>query len=155
MKVMHSRQHGSAPYTSDANTLLLQPFDGTTSGSSNGAVNYTNGVFGEGVQLNSCIQVGSNTPSSAYRVGFVMPNNYQIQFKPDFGESWGNWNGGLFTPSDVTSTQYLFITNGSGFLRLQQMPCASVTLCCGRPLPSENGSGAEQRLAMCHHDRTS
>ena len=46
-------------------------------------------------------------------------DNYQIQFKPDLGGAWGNWNGGLFSPTDVTNSQYLFITNGVGFFRLQ------------------------------------
>jgi hypothetical protein len=45
--------------------------------------------------------------------------NYQIQFKPDIGGVWENWNGGLFSPTDVTNSQYLFITNAVGFFRLQ------------------------------------
>ena len=49
-------------------------------------------------------------------------DNYQIQFKPALGETWGNWNGGLFTPTGVTNSQYLFITNGVGFFRLQYVP---------------------------------
>jgi hypothetical protein len=49
-------------------------------------------------------------------------DNYQIQFTPTLGATWGNWNGGLFTPTDVTNSQYLFITNGTGFFRLQYMP---------------------------------
>ena len=49
-------------------------------------------------------------------------DNYQIQFKPDLGGAWGNWNGGLFSPTDVTNSQYLFITNGVGFFRLQYVP---------------------------------
>ena len=48
--------------------------------------------------------------------------NYQIQFKPDLGEAWRNWNGGLFSPTDVTNSQYLFITNGVGFFRLLFVP---------------------------------
>ena len=40
-----------APYTNDANTLLLEHFDGATTGSPNGAVTYQNGVFGQGVHL--------------------------------------------------------------------------------------------------------
>jgi hypothetical protein len=43
----------SAPYTNDQYTVLLQHFDGTTTGTTNGSVNYTNGVFGQGVQLNT------------------------------------------------------------------------------------------------------
>jgi hypothetical protein len=48
-------------------------------------------------------------------------DNYQIQFKPDLGGTWGNWNGGLFSPTDVTNSQYLFITNGVGFFRLEYL----------------------------------
>lgn len=42
-----------APYTNDANTLLLQHFDSTTTGSTNGSVTYSNGVFGQSVHLNA------------------------------------------------------------------------------------------------------
>jgi hypothetical protein len=49
-------------------------------------------------------------------------DNYQIQFEPTVGSPWGNWNGGLFTPTAVTNSQYLFITNGTGFFRLQYVP---------------------------------
>jgi hypothetical protein len=49
-------------------------------------------------------------------------NNYQIQFKPALSGAWGNWNGGLFAPTDVTNSQYLFITNSASFFRLQYVP---------------------------------
>ena len=49
-------------------------------------------------------------------------DNYQIQFKPDLSGAWGNWNGGLFSPIGVTNSQYLFVTNGVGFFRLQYVP---------------------------------
>jgi hypothetical protein len=49
-------------------------------------------------------------------------DNYQIQFTPALGATWENWNGGLFTPTDVTNSQCLFITNGNGFFRLQYVP---------------------------------
>jgi hypothetical protein len=49
-------------------------------------------------------------------------DTYQIQFKSDLGGAWENWNGGLFSPTDVTNSQYLFITNGVGFFRLQYVP---------------------------------
>jgi hypothetical protein len=49
-------------------------------------------------------------------------DNYQIQFTSDIGGVWGNWDGGLFTPTDVANSQYLFITNGIGFFRLQYVP---------------------------------
>jgi hypothetical protein len=49
-------------------------------------------------------------------------HNYQIQFKPDIGAAWGNWKGGLFSPTSVTNSQYPFITNAVGFFRLQYVP---------------------------------
>jgi hypothetical protein len=49
-------------------------------------------------------------------------HNYQIQFKPDLGGAWANWNGGLFSPTNVTNSQSLFITNAAGFFRLQYLP---------------------------------
>jgi hypothetical protein len=48
-------------------------------------------------------------------------DNYQIQFKSDLGGTWEDWNGGLFSPTDVTNSQHLFITNGVGFFRLQYL----------------------------------
>jgi uncharacterized repeat protein (TIGR03803 family) len=49
-------------------------------------------------------------------------DNYQIQFKPDLGEAWVNWAGGMFSPTDVTNSQFLFITNDVGFFRLLFVP---------------------------------
>jgi uncharacterized repeat protein (TIGR03803 family) len=49
-------------------------------------------------------------------------DNYQIQFIPALGIPWSNWEGGLFTPTDVTNSQYLFMTNGPGFIRVQYVP---------------------------------
>jgi hypothetical protein len=48
--------------------------------------------------------------------------NYQIQFTPTLGGPWENWNGGLFSPTAVTNSQYLFITNCTGFFQLQYVP---------------------------------
>jgi hypothetical protein len=31
-------------------------------------------------------------------------HNYQIQFKPDLGGTWTNWNGGWFSPTDYTNS---------------------------------------------------
>ncbi len=41
----------TGPYTWDENTVLLEHFDGTTSGSTYGVVSYTNGMFGQAVHL--------------------------------------------------------------------------------------------------------
>ena len=49
-------------------------------------------------------------------------DNYQIQLTPGIGGTWGNWNGGLFSPTATTNSQYLFITNRTGFFRLQYVP---------------------------------
>ena len=49
-------------------------------------------------------------------------DNYQIQFMPALGGTWENWDGGLFTPPDLTNSQYLFITNDAGFFRLEYVP---------------------------------
>jgi len=49
-------------------------------------------------------------------------DNYQIQFMPAITGTWANWNGGLFIPTDVTNSQFLFITNGVGFFRLLYEP---------------------------------
>ena len=49
-------------------------------------------------------------------------DNYQIQFMPAIGGTWANWTGGLFTPTAVTNSQFLFITNGTGFFRLLYEP---------------------------------
>jgi hypothetical protein len=49
-------------------------------------------------------------------------DNYQIQFEPALAGAWSNWDGGLFSPTGVTNSQYLFITNGAGFFRLEYVP---------------------------------
>jgi hypothetical protein len=49
-------------------------------------------------------------------------DNYQIQFKPDFANIWGNLSGGLFSPTTATNAQYIFLTNDIGFFRLQYVP---------------------------------
>jgi hypothetical protein len=47
--------------------------------------------------------------------------NYQIQFKPTVGTAWNNWNDGMFIPTAATNSQYLFITNPTGFFRLRYL----------------------------------
>jgi hypothetical protein len=49
-------------------------------------------------------------------------DNYQVQFTPDLTAAWANWNGGLFSPTATTNSQYLFITNDVGFFRLLYVP---------------------------------
>ena len=71
------------------------------------------------------------TPSTLVRVWSGMQinsadlapyDNYQIQFTPTLGTPWGNWNGGFFSPTDVTNAQFLFVTNATGFFRLEYVP---------------------------------
>ena len=78
---------------------------------------------------NSRQRFGSLAPPAAAVSPMVVPvmrvdsgslapyDNYQIQFKSNLGETWVNWNGGLFSPTDVTNSQYIFTTNGLGFFR--------------------------------------
>jgi len=49
-------------------------------------------------------------------------DNYQIQFMPALGGTWVNWSNGLFVPTAVTNSQFLFITNDTGVFQLQYMP---------------------------------
>ena len=49
-------------------------------------------------------------------------DNYQIQFRTGLSQPWANWSGGLFTPTAGTNSQFLFVTNGVGFFRLQYEP---------------------------------
>lgn len=49
-------------------------------------------------------------------------HNYQIQFEPNLRVAWVNQNGGLFMPTNVTNSQYVFITNDLGFFRLLYVP---------------------------------
>ena len=55
--------------------------------------------------------------------GYLEPQSrYRIQFKSDLGGAWADWNGGMFNTTDVTNSQYLFVTNGMGLFRLHQVP---------------------------------
>jgi hypothetical protein len=49
-------------------------------------------------------------------------DHYQVQCVPVIGGTWANWNGGLFTPTGVTNSQFLFITNNTGFFQLLYEP---------------------------------
>lgn len=51
--------------------------------------------------------------------GLAPYHDYQIQFMPDILGTWMNWSGGLFTPTDVTNSQFLFITNDAGMFRVK------------------------------------
>lgn len=48
--------------------------------------------------------------------------NYQIQFKTNLVAGWQDWVDGLFSPTNLANSQYLFITSDTGFLRLQHVP---------------------------------
>jgi hypothetical protein len=49
-------------------------------------------------------------------------DNYQVQFTSGLGATWSNWNGGIFSSTAATNSQYLFIPNRVGFFRLQYVP---------------------------------
>jgi hypothetical protein len=49
-------------------------------------------------------------------------NNYQIQFTPSLSGSWGNWNGGPFSPTGSANFQYFLVPNESSLFRLQYVP---------------------------------
>ena len=44
--------------------------------------------------------------------------NYRLQFIPATGMTWTNWPGGAFSPTGVTSSQFLPVTNSATFFRL-------------------------------------
>lgn len=48
--------------------------------------------------------------------------NYQIQFTPDVAGGWMNWDGGLFSSTGATNSQFIIITNDTGIFRLQYAP---------------------------------
>ena len=48
-------------------------------------------------------------------------DSYQLQFKPDISTTWQNWNNGLFDPTAVTNSQFILITNCTGFFRVQYL----------------------------------
>jgi len=48
-------------------------------------------------------------------------DNYQLEFTPDAAGVWSNWDGGLFTPAFPTNSQFVIITNGAGFFRLEDL----------------------------------
>jgi hypothetical protein len=49
-------------------------------------------------------------------------DNYQLQFTTDLKTAWSDYPAGLFTPTDVTNSQALLITNQSAFFRLRYVP---------------------------------
>jgi hypothetical protein len=48
-------------------------------------------------------------------------DGYQIQFMPAVGSAWQDWNGGRFVPTGFTNSQFLFITNDTGFFQLKYL----------------------------------
>jgi hypothetical protein len=49
-------------------------------------------------------------------------DNYQILYTPSLGATWINWDGGLFIPTGLTNSQYLFVTNATGYFQLEYLP---------------------------------
>jgi hypothetical protein len=89
----------------------------------NAGMGYTNQVTVQidpppAVALSPTIWPGLSLNSSS----LVPYDNYQVQFKSNLNETWGNWSGGLFSPTSTTNSQSIFITNGSGYFRLEYVP---------------------------------
>jgi hypothetical protein len=88
---------------------------------------------GTGYDASTLVEIAP-PPTAAVSPTVVMPmvqlystnlapyDNYQIQFTPVLGTAWENWNGGSFTPTNVTDTEAFFFTNNVGFFRLQYLP---------------------------------
>jgi hypothetical protein len=49
-------------------------------------------------------------------------DNYQLQFNTNMATGWVNLTNSLFTPTTVTNSQYIVISNANGFYRLQYVP---------------------------------
>ena len=47
--------------------------------------------------------------------------SYQLEFTPNLPAGWTNWNGGLFTPTVSTNSQFVIISNSTGFFRLEYL----------------------------------
>lgn len=54
--------------------------------------------------------------------GLEPSTSFQIQYQPDLNTPWANWPGSLLTPAQATQSQYLPMTNSSGFFRFQAVP---------------------------------
>jgi hypothetical protein len=101
---------------------------------SGGGVVTNIGITGTGIGYTQTPTVQITPPPTAAVFPTVLPvmrvdsanlapyYNYQVQFRPDIAAGWINWNGGLFSPTAITNSQYIFITNGVGFFRLQYVP---------------------------------
>ncbi len=48
-------------------------------------------------------------------------DNYQLEFTPNAAGGWTNWDGGLFTPAFPSYSQFVIITNGADFFRLEDL----------------------------------
>jgi hypothetical protein len=98
------------PYTPDANTLLLEHFDGTTSGSVNGDVSYATGVFGQGVHM-------IDTAWISYSLGALPQGTFEFWAKlDDLSNSSGNPPGlfGSFYSQFYAGTSYMLVVPVSG-----------------------------------------
>jgi hypothetical protein len=54
--------------------------------------------------------------------GLAPYDNYQIQFRNDMGAAWGNLSGGLLYSTNALNARYIFLTNNTGYFRLQYVP---------------------------------
>lgn len=93
-----------SPYTSDANTMLLQHFDGTTDGSVSGSVTYSNAVFGQGARLNASSYI-------AYSMGALSQGTVEFWAKI---ETLTN-NGCGFVFASLSANQWSTMWTGLGY----------------------------------------
>ena len=125
---------GSGYFTPPAVTINGDAGTNATATASVGGGSVTNIVISSaGIGYTNIVTVQIAPPPAAALPPSVQPmmrldaaslspyDNYQIQFKPSIGSTWQNWDGGLFSPTAVTNSQYIFVTNGAGFFRLQYL----------------------------------
>jgi len=102
--------------------------------SASGAVtNISIGNPGIHYDTNTTVQIDP-PPAASVSPAMVLPmmminsmllapyDNYQLQFSITPRASWGNWSGGLFIPTTSANSQIFFITNNTGFFRLEHLP---------------------------------
>src|SRR5437660_980071 len=65
-----------AAYSTDANTVLLEHFDGSTTGTANDVVSYDRGIFGQGVRM-------KDTSYITWNFGALTQGTVEFWFKLD------------------------------------------------------------------------
>jgi hypothetical protein len=127
---------GGSGYATTPNVNIVDDFgsNAAATASLNGGVVTNINILAAGYGYSTNVSIQIDPPPAAAISPTMQPvmqinssnlapyDNYQIQFTSAIGGMWGDWNGGLFTPTDVTNSQFLFITNGTSYFRLQYVP---------------------------------